>query len=166
MAYVVGKGGQEPDAGEMRDFLGERLPRYMIPSAFVMLEELPLTPNGKVDRRALSVLDATRLDVERAFVGPRTPAEEVLVGIWAEVLGIERVGVHDSFFELGGHSLLATQVISRIQEAFQVTVPLRTLFETPTVASLAQIVDALTQAGSSTMISEIVSYERLEEVEA
>ncbi len=140
VAYVVPEEEPSP-AGELRRFLKEKLPEYMVPSAFVTLEALPLTPNGKVDRGALPSPDWTRPELERAFVAPRTPVEEVLSGIWAQVLGVERIGVHDNFFELGGHSLLAIQLVSRLREAFQVELPLRDLFETPTVADLAERID-------------------------
>ena len=119
----------------------ERLPSYMIPSAVVLLESLPLTPNGKLDRRALPVPEQTRTDLNGSFAAPRTWVEEMLSGIWIEVLGIERVGINDSFFELGGHSLLATQVIARMRDAFRLEVPVRALFEAPTVAALAQIIE-------------------------
>jgi amino acid adenylation domain-containing protein len=120
---------------ELRAFLAARLPDYMIPSAFVLLDALPLTPTGKLDRRALPT-PATRLPDEQ-LVAPRTPIEEVLAGIWVEVLGVAQVGVEDNFFTLGGYSLLATQVIARIRDVFQIELPLRTLFEAPTVAGLA-----------------------------
>jgi acyl carrier protein len=102
-----------------------------------MLDSLPLTPNGKVDRRALPAPDQSRPELVNSFVAPRTSVEDTLAKIWAEVLKLEKVGIHDNFFELGGHSLLATQVISRVREAFQLEVSLRDLFENPTVASLA-----------------------------
>jgi len=141
VAYVVPRGGRAPVTGELlRNFLREKLPEYMIPSVFVMLEALPLTPSGKVDRRALTVPDQNRPELQEAFVAPRTPAEKVIAGIWAEVLGLERVGVHDNFFDLGAHSLLATLVISRVRDAFQVELSLRSLFETPTVAGLAEVI--------------------------
>ncbi|MBV9787872.1 MAG: amino acid adenylation domain-containing protein [Chloroflexi bacterium] len=110
----------------------------MIPSVFVRLEEFPLTPNGKVDRKALPAPEQTHAAQDDRYVAPRTPIEEMLASIWADVLRRERIGVYDSFFELGGHSLLATQLISRVREAFQVELPLRSLFELPTVAGLAQ----------------------------
>jgi glutamate-1-semialdehyde-2,1-aminomutase/malonyl CoA-acyl carrier protein transacylase len=125
----------------LRRFLKEKLPDYMIPSAFVMLEALPLTPNGKVDRRALPAPDTSQTSLEQGFVPPHTATEETLAAIWAEVLGVERVGIHDNFFELGGNSLLATQVISRLREAFHVELPLRSLFEEPTVAYLSESIE-------------------------
>jgi surfactin family lipopeptide synthetase A len=137
---VVAKKGQEPTVSELRRFLKEKLPEYMVPSAFVMLDALPLTPNGKVDRRALPAPAQVRPAPGGTYVAPSTPAEEVLASIWAKVLGLERVGVQDNFFELGGHSLLATQVLSRLRDAFQVELPLRVFFETPTVAGLASAV--------------------------
>ncbi len=126
--------------GDLRAFLKEKLPGYMIPSAFVVLEALPLTPSGKVNRRALPAPSGARPELETAFVAPRTPVEEELAAIWAQLLGVEQVGVHDNFFELGGHSLLATQLISRLRETFQVELPLRSLFEATTVADLAVVI--------------------------
>ena len=109
----------------------------MVPAAFVMLESMPLTPNGKIDRQALAKIDPDHAELANTFVAPSNPVEEVLAGIWAEILGLEQVGIHHNFFELGGHSLLATQVISRIQDAMDLTLPLRTLFERQTIAELA-----------------------------
>src|SRR5262249_26029442 len=110
---------------------------YMMPAAFVLLDALPLTTNGKLDRRALPVPDSDRPELERAWVAPRTPVEEMLAALWAEVLGLDRVGIHDNFFALGGHSLLATRVVSRVRQACRVDLPLRALFEAPTIAGLA-----------------------------
>jgi acyl carrier protein len=124
-------------------YLQERLPPYMVPSAFVFVDALPLSPNGKIDRRALPAPDPARPELEGEYAAPRTPLEEVLAGIWCEVLGLERVGVHDNFFELGGHSLTATQVISRINDAFQCTVSVRTIFDRPCVAKLAEAIEAI-----------------------
>jgi len=138
VAYLIPNKDQIIETIELRRFLQEKLPDYMIPSALVPIEAMPLTPNGKIDRRALPTPDQTRDDLEETFVAPRTPIEERLAGIWAEVLHREPIGSYDNFFELGGHSLLATQVISRISEAFAVDIPLRSLFETPTVAGLAE----------------------------
>jgi amino acid adenylation domain-containing protein len=123
--------------GDLRCFLKEKLPEYMIPSAFVILDALPLTPSGKVDRKALPKPDFERPSTEDFYVAPRTPLEEVLAGIWSDVLGLKEVGIHDNFFESGGHSLLATQVMSRLRKVFEVEIPLRILFESPTVEALA-----------------------------
>jgi len=129
--------------------LKAKLPSYMMPAAFVLLKALPLTPNGKVDHSVLPAPDPTRPESGTAFVAARTAVEGMLAGIWAEVLGLERVGIHDDFFELGGHSLLATQVISRLREALQVEFPLRHLFEAPTVASLAEWIETIRWAVQS-----------------
>ncbi|BDA72451.1 non-ribosomal peptide synthetase [Calothrix sp. PCC 7716] len=122
----------------LRDYLKERLPEYMVPSAFVLLDALPLTPSGKVNRRALPYPGNTEPELSGVYAAPRTPVEEMLVGIWSEVLGLKIVGIHDNFFDMGGHSLLATQVISRVLTIFKVELPLRKLFEAPTVAALAK----------------------------
>ncbi|HEV7516535.1 MAG TPA: amino acid adenylation domain-containing protein, partial [Thermoanaerobaculia bacterium] len=140
-AYVVGRSGEAPGIAELRDHLQKSLPDHMIPSAFVPLEALPLTPNGKVDRRALPAPKRLRADEEgQAAAGD--PVEELLAGIWAEVLKLGRVGIYDDFFALGGHSLLATQVVSRIRAVLGVELPLRQLFESSTVAKLTAAVRA------------------------
>src|SRR3970282_241897 len=113
----------------------------MIPSPFVFLDALPLTPNGKIDRESLPAPDRHRDGLEQTYVAPRSPTEEILAGIWAEVLKVERVGIHDNFFDLGGDSLLATQVISRLRVTLQMELPLRFLFEYPTVAGLADRIE-------------------------
>ncbi|HEX7238935.1 MAG TPA: amino acid adenylation domain-containing protein, partial [Longimicrobiaceae bacterium] len=147
VAYVAGAAdGTAPAAAELRAHLAARLPEYMLPSAFMVLEALPLTPNGKTDRRALP---APEVSETAGSTAPRTPTEEVLAGIFGEVLGAARVGVHDNFFELGGHSLLATRVVSRVQPAFGVELPLRAVFEAQTVAELAAHVDAERRAGTA-----------------
>jgi amino acid adenylation domain-containing protein len=137
IAYVVAREEPPPTTSEMRDYLKERLPEYMLPSSFVMLDALPLTATGKVNRGALPAPEQTRPELAQVYVAPRTAVEEVLCGIFSEVLERERVGVRDSFFELGGHSLLATQVASRVRGALQVELPLRRLFGSPTVEGLA-----------------------------
>jgi acyl carrier protein/NRPS condensation-like uncharacterized protein len=113
----------------------------MIPSAFVLMKALPLTPNGKVDRRALRAPDSFHKELKDKFVAPRTPIEVKLAAIWAEVLGVQEVGINDNFFELGGHSLIATQIISRIRQAFAIELPLRHLFEASTIASLGKVIE-------------------------
>ena len=137
VAYVVPEQKSIISTSELRGFLKQKLPDYMIPSAFVVLDSLPLTPNGKVDRKALPEPDSGRPELDDSFIPARTPIEELLAGIWCEVLGLKEVGIHDNFFELGGHSLLATQVMSRLRNTFQTDIPLRRLFETPTIAGLA-----------------------------
>ncbi len=136
VAYAVPTPGQVVTAGALREYLKEKLPDYMVPSAFVLLEALPLTANGKVDRQALPV-PATRAESEQTVAPPATPTEEMLAGIWCAVLNLDRAGIHDNFFDLGGHSLLATQVISRVRRAFQLDLRLADLFEAPTIAGLA-----------------------------
>ncbi|HEX5872801.1 MAG TPA: condensation domain-containing protein, partial [Longimicrobium sp.] len=153
VAYVVGGA----DAEALRAHLRETLPDYMVPSAFVAMDALPITPNGKVDRKALPEPDfAAAAD---AYTAPRTPTEEVLAGIWAEVLNVARAGVHDDFFALGGHSLLATRVVSRIRAVFGVEMPLRQIFEGATVAQVAERVEALRRAGLP-RLAPIVAVER------
>ncbi|MBO1350490.1 MAG: amino acid adenylation domain-containing protein [Hormoscilla sp. GUM202] len=146
VAYIVGK-TEPPKVPELRDFLKGKLPGYMVPAAFVTLEAMPLTPNGKVDRRSLPAPDASELASTAIFVAPGTPTEELLAAIWCEVLGLKHVGIHDNFFELGGHSLLATQVISRIRRVFSVEVPVRYVFEFPTLATLSKAIEAQADSG-------------------
>ncbi|HEY0734368.1 MAG TPA: amino acid adenylation domain-containing protein, partial [Herpetosiphonaceae bacterium] len=142
----------------LRQFLREHLPEYMIPSAFVLLDALPITPNGKVDRRALPAPDLAAS--ERAFVAPRTPTEQTVARIFGEILQREQVGLDDHFFELGGHSLLATQALSRLREAFGIELPLRRMFETPTVAELSAAIDQLKQASAPARTPRIASRSR------
>ncbi|MGW1201114.1 condensation domain-containing protein, partial [Streptomyces sp. NPDC002536] len=138
VAYLVS--GQDLSTAELRAHLGESLPDYMVPAVFVSLERLPLTPSGKVDRRSLPEpeVQAGRLGSE--YVAPRTAAEEVLAAVWSEVLGVEKVGVHDNFFDLGGDSIISIQVASRAGRALGVRLSPRVLFEAPTVAGLAALV--------------------------
>jgi acyl carrier protein len=143
VAYAVAAPGCAPSVHELRSFLQQKLPEYMVPSAFVFLESLPLTPNGKLDRKALPAPDQTRPELEETFVAPRTPVEETLASIWSDVLKVDTIGIHDNFFELGGQSQLATQLISRIRDTFKFDLPLRSLFEAPTIYGLAQRVQEL-----------------------
>jgi len=151
VAYIVPQLDSQdaPDSliAELRSFLKARLPLQMIPSAFVVLESLPLAPSGKVDRRSLPVPEFTQLQNETTLVAPTTPVQEILVGIWAEVLGLEKIGIHNNFFELGGHSLLATRVISKVRQVFEVELPLRRLFEQPTVGGLATLIEQAIAVG-------------------
>ncbi|HET6233025.1 MAG TPA: amino acid adenylation domain-containing protein, partial [Longimicrobiaceae bacterium] len=161
VAWLVPEDGAEIDAAEMRDFARGRLPEYMVPSAFTTVDAFPLTPNGKVDRRALPEPEEAAGSPTGEHVAPRTPTEEVLAGIWSAVLGIEELSVDADFFALGGHSLLATQVVSRIREAFRVELPLRALFEAPTVAALAARVDAaVAQSDGGTELPPLVPQDR------
>jgi amino acid adenylation domain-containing protein len=141
VAYVVAAADSQPSVSELRRHLQERVPDYMLPSAFVMLSEMPLTASGKVDRRALPAPTGERPEMESTYVEARTPVEASVAEMWREVLRVERVGVEDNFFELGGHSLLATQIISRMREAFQVEIALHQFFEHPRVSELAQLVE-------------------------
>jgi len=155
VAYVVSR--KKPAADELRLFLQERLPDYMVPSAIVHLETLPLTRNGKVDTAALPSPEQVGSVTERVIVAPRNPVEEGLVEIWRQVLQLDQIGVQDNFFDLGGHSLLATQVISRVRSTFHVQLPLRSLFERPTVAGLAeQIAQAQPQASDDEEVAKLL----------
>ncbi len=146
-AYVVPKAGPESlSLRDLRRHLAARLPESMVPTAFVVLEALPRTPNGKLDRRALPAPGPSRLAADETYVAPVTPDEKRLVRLWGRVLRLERVGLNDNFFEAGGHSLLATQLVSRVRETFQVELPLRALFETPTVAGLARAIESIRAA--------------------
>src|SRR5688572_18712210 len=158
VAYVVGEQSRTVSPSELRSFLAERLPEFMIPSAFVRLEALPLSPNGKLDRRALPEPDWKQAEQKTAV--SKTPIEEILCGIWSSVLQVEEIGVDENFFARGGHSLLATRVVSRIKTAFAVELPLRTLFEAPTVAELARRVEQATGAGSVTLPIERVNRDK------
>jgi acyl carrier protein len=160
VAYVVPADKPSCTTGELRKFLKQKLPEYMIPSAFVFLDALPLTPNGKIDRKALPAPDQTRPELEDNYVAPRTAVEEMIAEIWAEVLKLDTVGVHDNFFDLGGHSLLCAQLISRLRNTLQVEVPLRSVFEMPTVAQLAHEIEAIKHRSGECPSSKIVSISR------
>ncbi len=171
VAYVVANESQVLTSSELRLFLQDLLPEYMVPAAFVFLSALPLNPNGKVDRHALPVPDSSSFIRSECFVAPRTWTEDVLVAIWEQVLGLEHIGIHDNFFTLGGHSLLATQVISRVRETLCVDLPLRCMFELPTVAELASRAiatrhsESVVTNGSPLQVSEIERLSATENLE-
>jgi amino acid adenylation domain-containing protein len=137
IAYTVISEGHELSTNEMRDYLWNRLPEYMIPAAFIKLQKMPLTSHGKLDRRALPALDQEELRGDSLYQKPRTQTEKILTEIWQQVLNVEKIGINDNFFDLGGHSLLANQIVSRIRAIFQIVFPLRRLFRAPTIAKLA-----------------------------
>ncbi|HIK04811.1 MAG TPA: amino acid adenylation domain-containing protein [Trichormus sp. M33_DOE_039] len=153
VAYIVLLPGATTTNTELFDFLQQQLPNYMIPAAFVFLDALPLTPNGKVNRHLSFTLDDRRPQINQALVTPHTPAEEVLTEIWAEILGVSNIGIHDNFFHLGGHSLLAAQLVNRIQQTFDLELPVRELFQKPTVAQLLAVLAEL--AGGREILDEI-----------
>jgi aspartate racemase len=141
-AYLVAAPGEEPSAADLQELLRRSLPDYMVPAVFVVLAALPLNRSGKVDRRALPAPDDVARESQASYVPPRNELEERIARVWREVLGVERVGVHDSFFDLGGHSLLLLQAVSRLQEALGHDLPKGLMFEHPTVASLATALGA------------------------
>jgi amino acid adenylation domain-containing protein len=150
VAYVAGQSPEPaPVSDDLRRFLLERLPEAMVPSVFVVLDALPLSPNGKVDRRALPAPERSRDAAGAAWVAPRSPEEELLAGLWEKVLGLERPGVHDHFFALGGHSLLATRLTLYIRDAFAVDLPVRAIFQAPTIAAQAELILGLLAGGET-----------------
>jgi len=169
-AYVIPDGINKKSeilnlkSSELRQFLKEKLPGYMVPATYTVLESLPLTPNGKVDRLVLPQIDTDSEDLTENCVEPRNELEEVLGKIWAKVLGKQQVSIYDNFFELGGHSLLATQLVSRIRDALQVELPVSNLFEAPTVASLAKYIETVRWATKNQTTTNIIADTR-EEVE-
>ena len=153
----------EVTGSALRDYLKERLPEYMVPSVFMRLDGLPLTTNGKVDRRRLPEPDGARTELREGYVAPTTELEELVAGIWAEVLGLERVGRNDNFFDLGGHSLIATQVMVRVRKTTGVELPLRALFESPTVATLAAQIEAALGSGVASSLPPLLPVSRDED---
>ncbi len=151
--YLIMDGDIEVDG--LRDYLGDRLPGYMIPAEFIRVDEFPLTPSGKVDRSGLPEPEGRRISRGGEYVAPETEVEEALASVWSEILGLDRVGVEDNFFELGGHSLLATRVVSRVREMFQIELPLRTLFEKPELKNLAGEIEKIVEGGESKSAPEI-----------
>jgi amino acid adenylation domain-containing protein len=160
VGYVVPKQQPAPSVAELRSYLKEKLPEYMIPSVFMPLDDLPLTPNGKVDRNALPPPDGERPLLDQRFIEPRSEIEELIAQVWREILKLDKIGIHDNFFELGGHSLLATRVVARLRISFSIDIALRKLFELPTVAGLAQHIEHLRHSQFGTTIAPIVPVDR------
>ncbi len=160
VCYVVEEREGIVSREELIERVSKRLPEYMVPKKYVVMKEMPLTGSGKVDRKALPEPDQSRPELEEGYIEPSTATEEILAGIWGEVLKVERVGIRDNFFGLGGHSLLATQLISRVRDAFQVEVPLRLLFEQPTVAGMAESIEAALRAGQGAQAPSIARVSR------
>jgi non-ribosomal peptide synthetase component F len=155
VAYIVPAGGQMLETVELRHFLAGKLPNYMVPAVFVSLASLPLTPSGKVDRRALPVPEAGQAGGPETYTPPRTSIEQGLAEIWADVLGVEQVGIQDNFFDLGGHSLSATRLVSRVRGTFQIDLPLQSIFEAQTLAELAQMIEQLNNQGMEDQLAAI-----------
>jgi acyl carrier protein len=145
---------------QLRNFLRSLLPEHMVPASFVILDELPLLPNGKLDRRALPAPEAVRPDLPQSFVAPRPGIEQSLAGIWSDLLGLSQVGIHDNFFDLGGHSLLTTQLISRVRDLFKVELPLRQVFQQPTIAALAIVIEHEQNNGAPSNMPKIIRLDR------
>jgi amino acid adenylation domain-containing protein len=141
-AYVVGEFETSSFAAELRQYLKLKLPEHMVPTAFISLEMLPVAPSGKIDRRALPAPGRAMVQHAQHFVAPRSAVEEVIAGIWSELLHLDQVSIHDNFFDIGGHSLLATQIVSRLRAIFQIDVPVRRLFEHPVLADLARAIES------------------------
>ena len=158
VGYVVGAEGVT--AAELKRHVRERLPEYMAPEAILILEEMPVTVNGKIDRKRLPEVEEVGREIEQEYVGARSPVEEILAGIFGEVLKLDRVGIHDNFFELGGHSLLATQAISRVREVFGVEIGVRSIFEESAVAGLAQRIEEAIKIGEKEEALPIVAVSR------
>ncbi len=159
VAYIVPQSEKTITINEIRQFLKAKLPDYMIPNAFVILDALPLTANGKIDRRALPPPESSSEPSDK-YAAPRTPIEDILVTVWSEVLKVEKVGINDNFFELGGHSLLATKLVAQIRDRLKVELPLRQLFNSATLAELAQGIEQLKQEKSDTIIPAILPRKR------
>jgi acyl carrier protein len=168
VAYFVSAAGPSPSITELQRFLREKLPVYMVPSAFVRLDRIPLTPNGKVDRNALPSAGHSRPALDAPFIRPRTTIERELAQIWAEVLSLGEVGVDDNFFDLGGHSLKATQIISRVIRRFELELPVQFLLDAPTVAEMAVVItqNQAKKAGEGDLNRMLTELEALSDQEA
>ncbi len=169
IAYAVFEPGSLLTVSLMREFLKDRLPDYLIPSALMQLDEMPLTPNGKIHRKGLPAVEQINAG-ERIPEPPRSRVEEALCWMWAEILGVEEVGIHDNFFEIGGHSILASQLVSRLRETFHIELSLRTFFDAPTIAKLAGIIigdeeQAMRVERIAELLMDVINYSE-DEVEA
>jgi len=160
VAYIVPREEQSASISDLRSYLMQQLPGYMVPASFVLLEALPLTPTGKVNRRALPAPNHEDSNSQETFVAPRTPVEKGVAAIWRRVLGVEQIGIHDNFFALGGHSLLAMQVIAHLRTTLQVELPLRSFFEAPTVAQFAEIIAQVQASGAKSSMPVLGSISR------
>ena len=160
VGYFVPSQDSSPSVIDLRGFLRQKVPEYMMPAIFIAIDALPLSPNGKIDRSKLPPPGDSRPNLENAFVEPRAEIEELVAQVWREVLKLEKIGVHDNFFELGGHSLLATRVIARLRTNFNIDLPLRKLFELPTVGALAEHVDFLSRTKSGVSVPRILPVSR------
>ena len=146
---------------QLQTYIAQKLPEYMMPSGFVVLESLPLTANGKVNRRALRAFhNGIKPQLPENYIAPRTPIEQVLVKIFVEVLGLKSVGIYDNFFELGGHSLLATQLVSRVRDTLHVELPLRSVFEASTIAELSKVVESFKESNAQIQAPVLVPLSR------
>jgi acyl carrier protein len=161
VAYVVPDGGQPPSISVLRQHLKERLPEYMVPTAFVILGKFPLTPNGKIDRRSLPSPTSLRPELESAYVAPRSQIERTITSIWQAVLHLEKIGIHDNFFDLGGHSLRMAQVHSKLRQKLQSDLSILEMFKYPTISSLAQFLSQ----GKNEQISSQKNDERVEKLQ-
>ena len=159
VAYIVPQSEKTITINEIRQFLKAKLPSYMVPNAFVILDALPLTANGKIDRRALPPSESSSETSEK-YVAPRNPIEDILVNVWSEILKVEKVGINDNFFELGGHSLLATKLVAQIRDRLKIELPLRQLFNTATLAELAQGIEQLKQQTPDSPVPTILPRKR------
>ena len=143
VAYVVMNSPENTATADLRGFLKQKLPEYMLPTSFVLLEKLPITPSGKVDRKSLPAPDTSALSLRSSYVAPRTDTEQQVSQIWSQILKLDKIGIHDNFFELGGYSLLGTQILTRVRKIFAINIPLKVLFESPNITEFANRIDTL-----------------------
>jgi acyl carrier protein len=151
LGYFTASGHECPTVTELRQFLLEHLADYMVPAAFVRLDVMPMTANGKVDRGSLPAAADSRPELEVPFIPAESPTEKQLIKIWVQILGLNRIGIHDNFFDLGGHSLAASRVVSQVIQEFQIEVPLQVLLQSPTIAEMAAVI---TERQASKLLTE------------